>query len=390
MRSRRLTESEAVEYKEMPFEHALWRIDTGLNRLSSAVLENESLLEECIHSDIRILNDGWLVIGRQIRTDHGGIIDLLAIDNSGALVVIELKRNLTPRDVVAQAIDYAAWIQSLSSDVIAGVFDRYTTAYKPELKQKTLDEAFKDRFGIELAAEDLNQAHQIVVVAARLDPSTERIVNYLAGRGIEINVVFFQVFADADRRILSRVWFIDPTEVMAQTPDSSSKSREWNGEYYVSFGVDESQDWGDAVEYGFISASGGRWYTNTLALLSPGDRVFVNVPGHGYVGVGIVEQSVVPISDFRVKLKDAADVPILEARLRARNMGMHLDDPDKMAYLVRVRWLKTVPLEHAIHEVGFFGNQNSVCKPKAAKWTHTVDRLKQLFPVSDTASGVSL
>jgi hypothetical protein len=373
----------------MPFEHALWRIDTGLNRLSSTVLDNESLLEEFIHSDIRILNDGWLVIGRQIRTEHGGFIDLLAIDNSGALIVIELKRDLTPRDVVAQAIDYASWIQSLSSDMIAGIFDRYTTTYMPEIKQKTLDDAFRDRFGIELAAEDLNQAHQIVVVAARLDPSTERIVNYLAGRGIEINVVFFQVFADGDRRILSRVWFIDPVEVMTQTQDSSSKSREWNGEYYVSFGADDSHDWADALEYGFISACGGRWYTNTLALLSPGDRVFVNVPGHGYVGVGIVEQSVVPISEFRVKLEDGSDVPILEAPLFAQRMGVHLDDPDKMAYLVRVRWLKTVPLEHAIHEVGFFGNQNSVCKPKAAKWTHTVDRLKQLFPVSDTASGVS-
>jgi hypothetical protein len=370
----------------MPFEHALWRIDKGLNRLSAALLENESLLEDCIHSDIRILNDGWLVIGRQIRTDYGGIIDLLAVDNSGTLIVIELKKDLTPRDVVAQAIDYAAWTQSLSADVVAGIFERYATAYKPELRQKTLDEAFKDRFGIVLAAEDLNHAHQIVVVASRLDPSTERIVSYLAGRGIEINVVFFQVFADGDRRILSRVWFIDPVEAMAQTPDSSSKSREWNGEYYASFGVDESRDWGDALEYGFISASGGRWYSNTLSLLSPGDRVFVNVPGHGYVGVGIVEQSVVPAGEFRVNPKDGSDVPILEAPLRSKGMGMHLDDPDNMAYFVRMRWLKTVPLEQAIHEVGFFGNQNSVCKPKAAKWAHTVDRLKQLFAISDAGS----
>lgn len=367
----------------MPFEHALWRIDTGLDRLLSAVLDDEAALEDCIDADIRILSDGWLVIGRQVRTDYGGFIDLLAIDQSGALIVIELKKNLTPREVVAQGIDYAAWIQALSSDLIAGIFDRYTTTYRPEFKQKTLDEVFKDRFGVELATEDLNHAHQIVVVAARLDASTERIVNYLAGKGIEINVVFFQVFADGDRRILSRVWFIDPTEVATPVPP---KSGEWNGEFYVSFGVDESQDWGDALEYGFISASGGRWYTNTLSLLSPGDRVFVNVPGHGYVGVGIVEQTVVPINDFRVKLKDGAEVPILQAPMRAKKMGADLDDPDKMAYMVRVRWLKTVALEYAKHEVGFFGNQNSVCKPKAAKWNHTVERLKQLFALSETAS----
>jgi RecB family endonuclease NucS len=80
----------------MPFEHALWRIDSSLNHLSSAVLESEAVLEDYIHDDVSILNDGWLVIGRQIHTDHGGIIDLLAIDQSGALVVIELKRDMTP------------------------------------------------------------------------------------------------------------------------------------------------------------------------------------------------------------------------------------------------------------------------------------------------------
>jgi RecB family endonuclease NucS len=60
------------------------------------VLESEAVLEDYIHDDVSILNDGWLVIGRQIHTDHGGIIDLLAIDQSGALVVIELKRDMTP------------------------------------------------------------------------------------------------------------------------------------------------------------------------------------------------------------------------------------------------------------------------------------------------------
>ena len=35
----------------------------------------------------------------------------------------------------------------------------------------------------------------------------------------------------------------------------------------------------DAVKYGFVSAGGGRWYSQTLRGLPVGARVFVNIPG---------------------------------------------------------------------------------------------------------------
>jgi len=40
----------------------------------------------------------------------GGRIDLLAIAPDGALVIIEIKRGRTPREVVAQALDYAGCV----------------------------------------------------------------------------------------------------------------------------------------------------------------------------------------------------------------------------------------------------------------------------------------
>ncbi|MFT5836786.1 MAG: hypothetical protein ACI9ZV_000284 [Candidatus Azotimanducaceae bacterium] len=44
-----------------------------------------------------------------------------------------------------------------------------------------------------------------------------------------------------------------------------------------------------------------------------------------------------------------------------------------------VNWLESIPQEKAFHEVGFFGNQNSACKPTTPKWRHTVERLKERF-----------
>lgn len=49
-----------------------------------------------------------IIIGRQTQTPLG-TLDLLAIDGDGRLVVVEDKRNRTPREVLAQTIDYATW-----------------------------------------------------------------------------------------------------------------------------------------------------------------------------------------------------------------------------------------------------------------------------------------
>lgn len=40
----------------------------------------------------------------------------------GALVLIELKRDRTPREVVAQALDYACWVEKLEAEDIAAIY----------------------------------------------------------------------------------------------------------------------------------------------------------------------------------------------------------------------------------------------------------------------------
>ena len=68
-----------------------------------------------------------------------------------------------------------------------------------------------------------------------------------------------------------------------------------------------------------------------------------------------------------------------------------INDPERCEYFVPIQWLQTVPLERAVHEIGLFGNQNTVCKPTTPKWRSTVDRLKEKFPDFDrTASNKDL
>ncbi|MBD4429054.1 nuclease, partial [Xanthomonas citri pv. citri] len=62
-----------------------------------------------------------------------------------------------------------------------------------------------------------------------------------------------------------------------------------------------SRVWEEARRYGFISAGGGSWYSQTLKQLQPDDRVWVKIPATGYVGVGIVQSAVEPASSFTIK-----------------------------------------------------------------------------------------
>ncbi len=73
----------------------------------------EKALEDWLQANPHLLGDDILLIGRQVRTEHG-IIDLLALDSKGNTVVIELKRGRASREVVGQLNSYLTIANSWS------------------------------------------------------------------------------------------------------------------------------------------------------------------------------------------------------------------------------------------------------------------------------------
>ena len=102
----------------MPIEFGLWRLSGSTpTRLRSQPLPSEERLEDLIVDDVGIVRPDLLLIGRQVLTSFGGRLDLLGITQGGDLVLLELKRNKTPRDAVAQLLDYASWLSELTYSV---------------------------------------------------------------------------------------------------------------------------------------------------------------------------------------------------------------------------------------------------------------------------------
>ena len=193
----------------MSLELGLWRVDGTPVRLANTVMPLEKTLEGLIERDPTILGEPLLIIGRQVPTAHGKIVDLLAVDGDGVLHAIELKRDKTPRDATAQALDYGSWVQGLTHDDVLELFNQYRTG-------DSFEQVFTDRFGV-TPPEEINTSHVLTIVASDMDPATERIITYLASYQVPINVAMFRYFLDGDRAYLARTWLLPET----QTPDTT-------------------------------------------------------------------------------------------------------------------------------------------------------------------------
>ncbi|OLT20585.1 hypothetical protein BJF81_04770 [Ornithinimicrobium sp. CNJ-824] len=360
----------------MPTEMGIWRIDQDQpHRLQPSAMPLESQLEDFLARDPSLLGDRLLVVGRQVRTPYNTYIDLLAIDAEGTLHVLELKRDKTPREVIAQVLDYGSWVSTLERDDVIDLASHHLgQAFEPVFAE-TFDAPVPDEFSNDI---------QLTVVASSLDPSSERIVTYLRDFGVPINAVFFSFLQDDGRQYLARSWFAtDESSEGAPSATRRGKIARWNGQdWYVNFGEGDSRSWEDGLEYGFISAGGGEWYSRTLRNLPVGARVNVYLPQKGYVAVGTTLRPATR-SDVAEVLHQGQWQRLLDLPLEADyRRGLPEDETDRAEYIVPVEWDVAVPADQAYREAGMFASQHSACK---LRQDFTLRKLAEHFDLDRTS-----
>ncbi len=157
-------------------------------RLTAGSLDLESHLEDWIVRDPSLIEDGFVVVARQLPLD-GGPLDLLCLDAQGGLQVVELKRGGLHRDTVAQAIDYAASISSMAAEQLLEGINGYLAKHPNE----AAGERLREQAQLDVP-QDGRREVGIVLVGTRRDAGLERVADFLGGGyGIPIRVVTLQV-----------------------------------------------------------------------------------------------------------------------------------------------------------------------------------------------------
>ncbi|MDQ7793757.1 MAG: hypothetical protein RDU89_04970 [bacterium] len=163
----------------------------------------EKLLEDWLEANPEGILEAahLLIIGRQVATDLGGLIDLLGVDREGDVVVIELKRSQTPRDTLAQALEYASFAARLDTEQLTTILQRY-------LNDESLSLAQHHREYFELAADEavaFNKDQHIVIVGQEITRSIRQTASFLCNKELRVACVEFTFFEDlAGTRLLSQ------------------------------------------------------------------------------------------------------------------------------------------------------------------------------------------
>lgn len=207
----------------LPEEVRVWEIIEGerLREVNRAPLDLEARIEGWLEKDVSTVSDDLLIVGRQVRTDRGGVIDLLCLDSAGDVTILELKRDMTPREVTSQLLEYAAWASDLTATRIVSIANEYLGDNGP------LEDAFALKFRENLP-DNLNTSDvSMLLVAAEVDERSERIISFLSDAyGVPINVVTFNYFrSKVGTELLTRVFLIEPEQVEHRTQTKSSSKR---------------------------------------------------------------------------------------------------------------------------------------------------------------------
>lgn len=315
-------------------------------------------IQEWIEKTPRILGEELLVIGKEVILSSGKRLDLLCIDKSAKLVIIELKRDDSGNAVEWQAIKYASYCSNYLPHEVYQLYAKYrdTTEY---LAQQEIEEF------IDTDIENLNDSQRIILVSIKFNSEVISAVLWLRDSGIDIQCTRLAPHVDSENEI-----FITP-ETIIPLPEardyiekkeikqrSSLANRpDWTGYWFVNVGEGPHRTWADNKAYGFIGAGQGKKYSSALNRLKVGDKIYAYMKGLGYFGFGKVTHSASMIKDFVVK-----DKLLLECELKAERPWENKDSEELSEWVVGINWIKTFEKNEAKTFSGVFANQNVVCK----------------------------
>ena len=148
----------------------------------------ESWLES--NPDYILEDEKVLIIGRQVTTNLGSVIDLLGIDREGNVVVIELKRDQTPKETLAQILEYASFVEDLSYAQLEEISKEYLGE-----ENLVLTDYHRSYFNLqEGEAVAFNKNQKLVIIGQSITKEIRQTASFLRKKGIEVFCIEFKYF----------------------------------------------------------------------------------------------------------------------------------------------------------------------------------------------------
>ena len=136
--------------------------------------------------------DRWVTAGGQSTSER---LDVLGLDQSGRLVVAELKRDVAPDSVTMQALNYAAMVSRFSVDTLAEVLAS-SSLTADDLTPQVALEGLRD-WAPGVSDETLGSP-RIVLLATEFSPTVTNLALFLYENGIDIRLTRVQPYRTAE------------------------------------------------------------------------------------------------------------------------------------------------------------------------------------------------
>ena len=207
-----------------------------MKRVTESELETEANLEQrLVRTDgAKIGEVEVLYVGRQGSPGKGGIFDILGVDERGDSVIVELKRDRAPRDIVAQALEYASEIRNVDYEYLNDQyreFLREEQGYTDPSEMPTLREAHREYFDLDdaLSKREFNDEQRLVVVGTDFQDVSLNMADFLREHGVDVVAVEYSTYRDEEEGIellttdgIRRPLSEEPTTVSSSTTTSGT------------------------------------------------------------------------------------------------------------------------------------------------------------------------
>jgi hypothetical protein len=154
----------------------------------------ESHLEDLLEKNPQLIGD-LMIVGRQVKTARGERIDLVALDRTGDVVIVELKRGPAHREIVSQINSYLTTARKWRYDDLERILEGGISI------ERKLAKRFQEHYKVRDVPE-FNKYQRGVIVAEEIDEET---LDCLANLRSPIVAIEFSHFPGDEEYILMGV-----------------------------------------------------------------------------------------------------------------------------------------------------------------------------------------